>query len=231
MMEKRLTVQSPACDREALWIVDECYYGRTALMALLHATGLPVTATPTLRFDEAPGDPTFRCCLVLRLPPDPVKALLLILQLPDVPWHWSGCRTLIVLSPFRPGYLLRVIACLRLPYAVQLLDARIPANTLCDAVMVRRKYAGIGVGLRTIVLPVLSAYERRTLYESCLAMTAYTQAKKRAVSVKTVYAHRARALEKLGVRSLSGLIGRFGGKNKTCIRIIGQRYKPVGKGA
>lgn len=230
MMEKPLSPQSCSYGREALWVVDGCYYGRTAMVSLLLATGLPVMGTPTLHFDATQRSPFVERCLVLRLPPDPIAALLLTLQLPEVPWHWAECRRLIVLSPFRAGFLLRMIACLRLPCSLQVLDARLPVERLCDAVLSDRARRGIGIGSGAIGLPSLSAYERRALCESFLAMTAHTQAKRREVSVKTVYTHRTRALAKLGVKSVSGLVGRFGGMNKPCIRILGQRYKPVGEG-
>jgi hypothetical protein len=169
------------------------------------------------------GDPVAKSCLVLRLPADPVKALLLTLQLPEAPWCGLGCLSLIVLSPFRPGYLLRVMACLTLPCTVYVLDARLPAETLCNAVLMCRKSAGAGIGLRTAVLSALSAHERHALYESLLTVTVHSQAKRRAVSVKTVYSQRARALKKLGVSDLSGLVGCFGGMLRPCIRLIGKR--------
>ncbi|WP_439070486.1 hypothetical protein ACSJL3_005183 (plasmid) [Serratia nevei] len=213
---------SSFCSPTSLWVVDRCLYGRAGLVSLLQAGGAQVEDSPTLQYEGVRGHGVHRC-LVLRLPSDPVIALRLVLSLPEVPWHMLACDVAIILSPFRSGYLLRVMGCLKLPCAVQVLDARLPAHVLCDAVLARRYNAFVGTALGATVLQRLSVHERRVLCESLLAWSAHSQAKKRFVSVKTVYAHRARALAKLGVKGMSGLVGRFAGFRKPCVRIIGQR--------
>lgn len=206
----------------SFWVVDCCPYGRAGLVSLLQAGGVQVEDSATLHY-EGIRDHGVHRCLVLRLPSDPVMALRLVLSLPEVPWQMLACDVVIVLSPFRSGYLLRLMGCLKLPCAVQVLDARLSAHVLCDAVLARQYYAFVGTALGATALQGLSGYERRALCESLLAWSAHSQAKKRFISVKTVYSHRAHALAKLGVKGMSGLVGRFAGFRKPCIRIIGQR--------
>lgn len=221
-MVNAISVTAPATD--ALWIVDPCHYGRSGLVSLFGEAGVPVEGTPGLQCDDVLAFVNDRC-LVLRLPSDPVSALVLLLRLPEVPWTLLRCHTLVVLSPFSTGCLLRLFGCLKLPCFVQVLNARLPLHLLKDAILARRKYARIGNGLGTQGLPVLSIYERRTLWESLQAVSIHTQAKKRFVSTKTVYSHRVRALAKLGHRDLSGLIGRLGGGRWSCLRIF-SKHQP-----
>jgi hypothetical protein len=199
---------------EELWVeaivVDTCFYGRTGLTSLLYERGIPVIGRESLSVD-AFWRAECSCCVIIRIPTCPTAGLALMLSLGDVHWGLAWCNTLIVLSPFQREVMRHVISCLHLPCKVYVVDARLPQVNLCCSILDLRKE-------NHVLLPImnslpsswLSAHERHAICYSLQGIPVYFQARRRAVSVKTVYSQRACALKKLGVNSMSALIGMFG---------------------
>lgn len=201
------------CTSEELWIeaivVDSCFYGRTGLVSVLFERGIPVIGRESLHVDN------FRkversCCVIVRMPVCSTTGLALMLSLSDAQWGLAWCNMLIVLSPFESEVMRHVISCLHLPCKVYAMDARLPPMEICHSILALRKDNN-ALSPITNSLPSswLSVQERHAICYSLQGIPVYLQARRRAVSVKTIYSQRDSALRKLGVNSLSALIGEF----------------------
>ncbi|TXE24598.1 hypothetical protein FOT62_24645 [Serratia marcescens] len=189
-----------------LAVVDACPYGRRGLAALLQRTHRPapddavLTAATQAALPSATADTD---CLMVRLSPSPLTALLQLLSLADTVRRLH-VRHLVVLSVFATAAVTALLAAGGLSCPVTLLPARAGLEWLDD-----RLTRGATC---SPVLPAavpLSDTERRALCHSLAAETAQTQARRQGLSPKTVYHARMRALRKLGVRHLRALVNRL----------------------
>ena len=197
--------------------VDACSYGRMGLYSALRPLSFMAgrkCVVSVSSLDEAVHETRPYAfngrvvrCLVVRLPSLAREALLMLLQLSELIQHAAvGYHQVVVLSPFETAGVQRLVTVMGLANA-RVVDARLPAPALCNAVLFApEKWMSEGWFLSQ----VLTAYERRALYQTLQFRSAPQQARVRQVSVKTIYSQRLRALMKLGVKDVRSLLNLLG---------------------
>ncbi|MBH2766584.1 response regulator transcription factor [Serratia marcescens] len=186
-------------------VVDGCAFGRLGLMAALTTAALPAQVWATLDSEafQAVRQSAGGHCLVLRLPLPTATGIAQLLALGDVPWATLQYRAVIVLSPYAPTAVRQVVDRLGVQCDLYVLSSRLTPRVLIEAVTA---LSDIPAAPRRAVAYVLSDLERCALRGTLVAEPVYRLARRREVSVKTIYAQRNMALKKLGVRSLAELV-------------------------
>lgn len=201
-------------------IVDQCLFGSLGLQQHLlqyhSCRGRANSAVVTVSLSEAythlrkdmqplPHRAQIRRCLVIRLPPLPEQALVLLIKMSEYGMMLMAYTRLIILSPFSRDHICHILTLAGINRHVLVLSSRKRADTLCEAILF-----GFPHYLRQPALhKILTADERSSLNCLSLGIPAKRQAQYLNVSLKSVYAWRRKAVYKMGERNFSDLIRRF----------------------
>ncbi len=217
----------PRNDWQRVGVIAPCGYGRRGLVTLLRSLPHPALRTVTgfaavhdALFYPHDGQGVPRAsrrgrimprwdALVIHLPREPQAGLAMLLQLGAPAVSALPLSALIVLSPFPPEEVRRVLQLVRVNHPLQVMDARLGVGALCDTfgaggqvMMPYVPYAGMAPAH-------LTKKERQVLLCSLRGISVPEQAYLRALSAKTVYGHKQSAVHKLGAGSLRQLLERF----------------------
>ncbi|KAB8312328.1 helix-turn-helix transcriptional regulator [Erwinia endophytica] len=209
-------------------VIDPCNYGRQGLvMALRSPPGISQGQHSVQGYDGVEdalshswGGQSDRCLaqertaesrdiLVVRLPPNPLEGLALLLQLGALTEAALSGIMLTVLSRFSAGEVRRVLRRAGVENPLWVMDDRLPVMTLCSAVAGSENDSGEGAFPSTGFQPRLTNKEREVLVSSLLGISVQEQAYQRTLNISTVYGQRQSALYKLGVATLPGLLELF----------------------
>lgn len=193
--------------------VDACSYGRMGLYSAFSSLSVMVDSKVVVSVSSlneavhetrpyAFNERAVRC-LVVRLPSLAREALLMLLHLSELIQHAAvGYRHVVVLSPFQTAGVQRLVTVMGLANS-RVVDARLPAPALCNTLFFAPEK---GMSESWLLSQILTAHERRALYQTLQFRSVPQQARMRQVSVKTIYSQRLRAFMKLGVKDMRSLL-------------------------
>ncbi|QDL35667.1 helix-turn-helix transcriptional regulator [Serratia liquefaciens] len=152
--------------------------------------------------------------LIVHLPPFPLAALLLLLQLGEGKACLVHYHQLIVCSPFSSDVTHTALMRAGIPGNVRITSGRQPLTALCRTAMIPSRetfFSREWKAERPPLLPDgrLTATELRVLQQSLRDVSVHWQAKLNYVSTKTIYIHRRNALAKFGCRRVMDLLKMF----------------------
>ncbi|WP_185976530.1 helix-turn-helix domain-containing protein, partial [Serratia marcescens] len=150
--------------------------------------------------------------LVVCLPREPLWGAAQLLQLDGTLLAQAGCHRLVVISPFEVNNgIRRVLVNCGLTLPVRLLRANSTTEHVCRVLLGQGTLLQEGQDELLPIMPArtLSRLEREALCRTLQGASIYQQSRQRFRSPKTLYAQRSRALQKLRVSGVSGLLRWF----------------------
>ncbi|MEL5615767.1 hypothetical protein [Serratia marcescens] len=150
--------------------------------------------------------------LVVCLPREPLWGAAQLLQLDGTLLAQAGCHRLVVISPFEVNNgIRRVLVNCGLTLPVRLLRANSTTEHVCRVLLGQGTLLQEGQDELLPIMPArtLSRLEREALCRTLQGASIYQQSRQRFRSPKTLYAQRSRALQKLQVSGVSGLLRWF----------------------
>ncbi|BEN47842.1 hypothetical protein ACJ8QF_19150 [Serratia sp. CY81684] len=211
-----------------LTVVAPCTYSRLGVLELVmrHASLFSLVPGAVEVFEEVAlalkamrkarvlvgGGVTAAPCLVLCLPREPLWGVAQLLQLDSALLAQTGCHRLVVISPFEVNNgIRRVLVSCGLTLPVRLIRASSTTEHLCRVLLGQGTLLQEGRDELLPIMPArtLSRPEREALCRTLQGASIYQQSRQRFRSPKTLYAQRSRALQKLRISGVSGLLRWF----------------------